>query len=65
MKYLSNDHKTVPMHKNNHNHKQCNKMENSIVNMMENQWKLRQQHGQNRGKGIVEQILASEERAGL
>ena len=40
-------------------------MEHSIVNMMENQWKLRQQHGQNRGKGIVEQILASEERAGL
>ena len=65
MKYLSNDHKTVPMHKSNHNRKQCNKMEHSIVNMMENQWKLRQKHGQNRGKGIVEQILASEERAGL
>ena len=47
MKYLSNDHKTVPMHKNNHNHKQCNKMEHSIMNMMENQWKPRQQHGQN------------------
>ena len=40
-------------------------MEDPIVNMMESQWKLRQQHDQkifNVGKAIVEQMLASEER---
>ena len=40
-------------------------MEDPIVNMMESQWKLRQQHDQkffNVGKAIVEQMPASEER---
>ena len=40
-------------------------MGHPIVNKLESQWKLRQQHDQNfpmEGNAIVEQILASEER---
>ena len=63
--------KTPNQHENSH--KLCNETGHSIVNMMESQWKLRQQHDQNfpiEGKVMVEQILASEEinkskRAGL
>ena len=45
-------------------HKLCDKTGHPIVNLIESQWKLRQQHDQshNGGKAIVEQILASEER---
>ena len=46
MEHLSNDHKE---HLNQHenSHYQCNEMGHLIVNMMESQWKLRQQHNQN------------------
>ena len=50
-------------HKNSH--KQCDETGHRVVNMMESQWKLRQQHDQNflnGGKAIIEQILVSEER---
>ena len=63
MEHLSNDHEDRPnQHENSH--KQCNETGHPIVNMMESQWKLRQQQDQNFPmKGtIVEQILASEER---
>ena len=44
--HLSNDHKDRPnQHENSH--KQCNEMGHPIMNMMESQWKLRQQHDQN------------------
>ena len=48
----------------------CDETGHPIVNLMESQWKVRQQHDQNGGEAIVEQILASEEinkskRAGL
>ena len=46
MEYLSNDHKDHP-NQNKNIKKQCNEMGHYIVNMMESQWKLRQQHGQN------------------
>ena len=43
MEHLSNDHKDHPnQHENSH--KLCNEMEHSSVNLMESQWKLRQQH---------------------
>ena len=71
MEHLSNDHEDHPnQHENSH--KLCNEMGHPIVNLMESQWKLRQQNDQNfpMGKAIVEQILALEEikkskRAGL
>ena len=45
MEHLSNDHKERPnQHKNSH--KLFNKMEHSIVNLMQSQWKLR--HNMNR-----------------
>ena len=46
MEHLSNDHEDRP---NQHeiNHKQCDETGHPIVNMMESQWKLRQQHDQN------------------
>ena len=54
-------------HLNQHenSHKLSDETGHPVVNMMESQWKLRQQHDQkfqNGGKAIVEQILASEER---
>ena len=57
--------KTVNQHKNSH--KLCDETRYPVVNLMESQWKLRQQHDQNSefpngGKAIVEQILASAER---
>ena len=39
---------------------QCNEMGQSVVNIMESQLKLGQQHG---GKANLEQILASEKRS--
>ena len=46
MEHLSNDHQGHPnQHKNSN--KQCNEMEHPVVDMMESQWKLRQQHDQN------------------
>ena len=59
MEHLSNDHKDHPnQHKNSH--KLCNETRHPIVNLMESQWKQRQQHDgriPNGGKTIVEQIL--------
>ena len=41
MEHLSNDHKECPnQHKNSH--KLCKKMVHHVVNLMESQWKLRQ-----------------------
>ena len=62
MEHLSNDHEDHPnQHKNSH--KLWDVMGHFIVNLMESQWKLRQQHDQNFGaKAIVEQILALEVR---
>ena len=46
MEDLSNDHEDCPnWYKNSH--KQCNETGHLIVNLMEIQWKLRQQHDQN------------------
>ena len=46
MKRLSNDHEDRPnQHENIH--KQCNETGHLVVNLMESQWKLRQQHDQN------------------
>ena len=74
MEHLLNDREDHPnQHENSH--KLYNEMGHPIVNVMESQWKLRQQHDQNFSmnngrKAIVEQILMSEkrnksERAGL
>ena len=46
MKQLSNDHEDRPNHHKN-SHKLCNETGHSVANLMENQWKLRQQHDQN------------------
>ena len=46
MEHLSNDHKDHPnQHENSH--KLCDETGYPIVNLMESQWKLRQQHDQN------------------
>ena len=46
MEYLSNDLEDHPnQHKNSH--KLCDETGHPIVNLMESQWKLRQQHHQN------------------
>ena len=46
MEHLFNDHEDcLNEHKNSH--KLCNEMGNPIVNLMESQWKLRQQDDQN------------------
>ena len=64
MEHLSIDHEDHPnQHENSH--KLCDERGHPVVNLMESQWTLRQQHDQNlpvEGKAIVEQILASEER---
>ena len=64
MEHLSNDLEDCPSQYEN-SHKQCYEMGHPVVNILESQWKLRQQHDQNfpmEGKAIIEQILASEER---
>ena len=46
MEHLSNDHEDHPnQHENSH--KLCDEMGHPVVNFMESQWKLRQQHDQN------------------
>ena len=46
MEHLSSDHKDPPnQHENSH--KLCDEMGHPIVNLMESQWKLRQQNDQN------------------
>ena len=46
MEHLSNDHEHRPnQHKNNH--KLCDEKGHPVVNLMESQWKLRQQNDQN------------------
>ena len=43
MEHLSNDHEDHPnQHKNSY--KLCDEMGHPVVNLMESQWKLRQQH---------------------
>ena len=45
MEHFSNDQEDHPnQHENSH--KLCNEMGHPIVNLMESQWKLRQQHDQ-------------------
>ena len=46
MEHLSNDHEDRPNQHENSD-KLCNEVGHPVVNMMESQWKLRQQHHQN------------------
>ena len=46
MEHLSNDHEDCPNQRKN-SHKQRDETGHPVVNMMESQWKLRQQHDQN------------------
>ena len=46
MEHFSNDHED-PHNQHENIHKQCHEMGHPVVNMMESQWKLRQQHDQN------------------
>ena len=46
MEHLSNDDEDHPYQHEN-SHKQCDETGHPVVNMMEGQWKLRQQHDQN------------------
>ena len=49
MENLSDDHEDHPnQHENSH--KLCDKTGHLVVNLMESQWKLRQQHDQNMKK---------------
>ena len=46
MEHFSNDHHDCPnQHENSH--KLCHEMRHPVINLMESQWKLRQQHDQN------------------
>ena len=46
MEYLSNDQKDHPnQHENSH--KPHNEMGHPVLSLLEHQWKLRKQHGQN------------------
>ena len=46
MEHLSNDHKNHPnQHENSH--KLCDEMWHPVLNLLESQWKPRQQHDQN------------------
>ena len=62
MEHLSDDQEDHPNQWEN-SHKLCNEIGHPIMNLMESQWKLRQQHDQNFSmeKAIVEQIPVSEE----
>ena len=46
MEHISNNHKDLPNHHKN-SHKLCDETGHPVVNLMESQWKLRQQHDQN------------------
>ena len=46
MGHLPNDHKDCPNQYKN-GHKLCEETEHPVMNLMENQWKLRKQHDQN------------------
>ena len=46
MDYVSNDYEYCPR-QHQFSHKQCDETGHSVVNMIESQWKLRQQHDQN------------------
>ena len=46
MKHLANDHEDHPNQHDN-SHKLCDKAAHPVVNFMESEWKLRQQHDQN------------------
>ena len=46
MEQLSNDHEDHLNYPKN-SHKLCDEMGHPIVNLLESQWKLRQQHDQN------------------
>ena len=46
MEHLSNDHKNYP-NQHEDSHELCNETGHPIDNLMESQWKLRQQHDQN------------------
>ena len=60
MEHLSNDHEDCPnQHENSH--KLCDETGHPIVNLMESQWKLRQQHDQNfpiEGSSVIWGLLA-------
>ena len=60
---ISNDHEDHPNQREN-SHKLCNKAKYPVVNFMESQWKLRQQHDQNFPmEGIP--LINKSKRAGL
>ena len=46
MEHLSNDHEDRPNQHDN-SHKLCDETGHPLLNLMESQWKLRQQHDQN------------------
>ena len=46
MEYLSNDHVDHPNQYEN-SQKECDETGHPVVNIMESQWKLKQQHAQN------------------
>ena len=46
MEHLSNDHEDHPNQQEN-SHTKCNETGHPAVNMMESEWKLRKEHGQN------------------
>ena len=62
MEHHSNDHETHPNQHDN-SHKLCNEMGQPVVNLMESQEKLKQQHDYNGEIAIVEQMPVSEERS--
>ena len=45
MEHFSNDHEDNP-NQHEDSHKLCDEMGHLVVNLMESQWKLRQQHDQ-------------------
>ena len=56
MEHLSNNHKDCPnQHQNSH--ELCDETGHPVVNLMESQWKLRQQHDQNFGKFIRGKVI--------
>ena len=46
MEHLSNDHEDRPSQHEN-SHKLCDEMVQPVLSLLESQWKLGQQHGQN------------------